>query len=145
MAVDPVLALITQPVVIILVALAVFIGRVVYLARRLRSASRTLLLADTRALEEAQKALDSHRQSLQVARDTVTQNLGGARDTLRDYKEPLETSIESRRRDIQASVKMREGQKKAFDSLRDQKPFKDAKKLVRNALPRKTHRSPKDI
>jgi len=142
---DPILAFITQPAVIAVIAIAVFTGRVLYMAKRLRSASRTLLLADTRALEEAQKSLDSHRESLQIARDTVTQNLGGARDTLRDYKAPLETSIESRKRDISASMKTREMQKKEFDALRDQKPFKDAKKLVRNSLPRKTHRSPKDI
>ena len=142
---DPILAFITQPAVIAVIAIAVFTGRVLYMAKRLRSASRTLLLADTRALEEAQKSLDSHRESLQIARDTVTQNLGGARDTLRDYKAPLETSIESRKRDISASMKTREMQKKEFDALRDQKPFKDAKKLVRNALPRKTHRAPKDI
>ncbi len=142
---DPILAFITQPAVIVVIAIAVFIGRVLYMAKRLRSASRTPLLADTRALEEAQKALNSHRESLQVARDTVTQNFGGARDTLREYKEPLATSIESRKRDISASMKTREAQKKEFEALRDQKPFKDAKKLVRSSLPRKTHRSPKDI
>ncbi len=142
---DPVLALLTQPLVILLVAVGVFTGRVVILARRLRSASRSPMLADTRALEEAQKALDSHRASLQAARDTVTENLGGARDTLRDYKDPLNSSIESRKRDIAASMRTREAQKKEFDALRDQKAFKDAQKLVRNALPRKTHRSPKDI
>lgn len=142
---DPILALITQPAVIAVIAIAVFTGRVLYMAKRLRSASRTPLLADTRALEEAQRALDSHRKSLQMARDTVTQNLGGARDTLRDYKAPLTSSIENRRRVISSSMRTRETQKKEFDALRDQKPFKDAKKLVRNSLPRKTHRSPKDI
>ncbi len=142
---DPILAFATQPAVIVIIAIAVFTGRVLYMAKRLRSASRTPLLADTRALEEAQKALDSHHESLQIARDTVTQNLGGARNTLRDYKAPLTTSIESRKRDISASMNTREAQKKEFEALRDQKPFKDAQKLVRNSLPRKTHRSPKDI
>lgn len=142
---DPILAILTQPLTILIIAIGVFTGRVILLARRLKSASRSPMLADTRALEEAQKALDSHRESLQLARDTVTQNLGGARDTLREYKGPLNASIESRRRDIAASMRTREEQRKEFEELRDQKAFKDAKKLVRNALPRKTHRSPKDI
>ncbi len=142
---DPLLAFLTQPVTVLVIAVAVFTGRVVYLARRLRSASHTPMLADTRALEEAQRALDSHRESLAMAKETVAQNLGGARDTLREYKEPLTSSIESRRRDIAVSMRTREVQKAEFDALRDQKPFKDAKKLVRKSLPRKTHRSPKDI
>jgi seryl-tRNA synthetase len=144
-ALDPILAFLTQPLVILIVAVGVFTGRVVIVARRLRSASRSPMLADTRALEEAQRALDSHRTSLQDARDTVTKNLGGARDTLRDYKAPLNTSIESRRRDIAASMRTREDQRKEFEALRDQKAFKDAKKLVRNSVPHKPRRSPKDI
>ncbi len=142
---DPLLAMLTQPLVIALIAIGVFTGRVVIMAKRLKSASRAPMLADTRALEEALKSLDSHRASLQVARDTVTENLGGARDTLRDYKGTLNTSIEKRKRDIATSMRTREVQKAEFDALRDQKPFKDAKKLVRTSLPRKTHRAPKDI
>ncbi len=142
---DPILATLSQPLVLALVAIGVFTGRVIIVARRLKSASRSPMLADTRALEEAQKALDSHRASLQVARDTVAQNLGAARNTLRTYKGPLNTSIESRRRDIASSMKTREAQKKEFDALRDQKAFRDAKQLVRNAIPRKTQRAPKDI
>ncbi len=142
---DPILAFLTQPLTIVLIAVGVFTGRVVMVARRLRSASRSPVLADTRALEEAQLALNSHHESLQKARDTVTENLGGARDTLRDYKEPLDSSIASRKRDIAASMHAREAQRKEFEALREQKPFKDAKKLVRKSLPRKTHRSPKDI
>ncbi len=142
---DPNLAFLTQPLVLALIAIGVFTGRVVMVARRLKSASRSPMLADTRALEEALKSLDSHRESLQAAKDTVTRNLGGARDTLREYKGPLNASIETRKRDIAASMRTREAQKKEFDALRDQKAFKDAKKLVRNALPRKVHRSPKDI
>ncbi len=142
---DPILATLSQPLVLALVAIGVFTGRVIMVARRLKSASRSATLADTRALEEAQRSLDSHRASLQVARDTVAQNLGAARDTLRSYKGPLNTSIEGRKRDIAASMRTREAQKKEFEALRDQKPFRDAKKLVRNAIPRKTQRAPKDI
>jgi hypothetical protein len=133
---DPILQLLTQPIVILLIAVAVFVGRVVYLARRLKSASKYLMLADTRALEEAQRSLDAHRESLESARETVAENLGGARQTLREYKRPLVTSIESRRKVIEASMR-----KKEFEALRSQKPFQDAKKLAKTALPRKTHRA----
>ncbi len=135
---DALLAFLTQPEGVALIAIAVFVGQVVFLARRLKSASRNLLLADTRALEEAQKALASHRESLAAAKGAITQNLGGARDSLRDYKHTLKSSIEDRRRDIEWSMK-------GYDALRDQKAFKDAKKLVHDALPRKTHRAPKTI
>ncbi len=135
---DALLAFLTQPEGVALIAIAVFVGQVVFLARRLKSASRNLLLADTRALEEAQKALASHRESLAAAKGAITQNLGGARHSLRDYKHTLKSSIEDRRRDIEWSMK-------GYDALRDQKAFKDAKKLVHDALPRKTHRAPKTI
>ncbi len=72
----------------------------------------------------------------------MAENLGGARETLREYKRPLETSIESRRREIEASMRSKEERKKEFEALRHQKAFQDAKKLVKTALPRKTHREP---
>ena len=142
---DQIVAFVTQPLMILLIAVFVFVGRVVYLAKRLKSASRRPLLADTRALEEATKALGSHRESLDAARATVAQNLGGARDTLRDYKRPLESSIETRREGLRISMENREAQKKDFEALRSQKAYKDAKKLVRNSVPRTNRRSPKDI
>ena len=142
---DPLLAFLTQPWVIILVGVAVFVGRVVYLAKRLKSAARAPLLADTRALEEAQRALEAHHESLAQAKDTLSGNLGGARDTLRQYKRPLDRSIETRRRDLEMGMKTREESKKEFDALREQKPFKDAKKLLRGGATQRPHRAPKDI
>lgn len=148
---DPILAFLTQPLVIILIAIGVFTGRVFYLAKRLRSASRKPTLADLRALEEAQKALDAHHESLNVARETLRQNLGSARDTLRHYKGPLNTSVEGRRKGIEDAMKNLDEFKDPLDKARAGKDaafksgLKDAKKLVRDALPRKTHRSPKDI
>jgi hypothetical protein len=135
---DPILSFVTQPIMITLIAVLVFVTRVVFLARPLRSASRRLLLADTQALEEAQKSLDSHRRSLELARDEIEQNLGGARDGLRTYKGVLTSSIDNRRREMAA-------QKREYTALRDQKAYKDAKKLVKDALPHKTHRAPKTI
>ncbi len=135
---DAILSFVTQPFGVALIATLVFLGQVIYLARRLKSASRNLLLADTRALEEAQKALGSHRESLAAARGTITENLGGARDALRTYKSTLQTSIAERRREIEWSMR-------GYDALREQKAYKDAKRLVHDALPRKTHRAPKTI
>ena len=135
---DPILALLTQPLTVALIAVGVFVAQVVYMARRLRSASRNLVLADTRALEEAQRALDSHRESLASARGTIEQNLGGARDTLRDYKHVLAASIADRRRDIESSMK-------GYDELREQKAYKDAKKLLHDGVPRATRHAPKTM
>ena len=135
---DALLDFITEPPMVLLIAIAVFVGQVVYLARRLKAASRNLRFADTTALEEAQKALSSHRDSLESAKGTIAQNLGRARDELRDYKRPLELSIEDRRVEIQRSMK-------GYADLREQKAFKDAKKHIHQAVPRTTRHAPKDI
>ncbi len=142
---DPILAFLTQPWMVILIAIGVFVGRVVYLARRLKSAARAPLLADTRALEEAQRALDAHHDSLNQAKETLSGNLGNARDTLRTYRRPLDRSIETRRRDLESGMKTREASKKAFDSIRQQKAFQDAKEILRHGSAHKPHRAPKDI
>ncbi len=142
---DPILAFLTQPWVIVLVAVGVFVARVVFLARRLKSAARAPLLADTRALEEAQRALDAHHESLEQAKETLSGNLGGARDTLREYRRPLDRSIESRRRELESGMKTREASKREFDVVREQRAFKDAKQMLRRGSAHKPHGSPKDI
>jgi len=142
---DPILAFLTQPWMVILIAVAVFVGRVVYLAKRLKSASHAPLLADTRALEEAQRALNAHHDSLAQATETLSGNLGDARDTLRHYKHPLDQSIETRRRELESGMKSRERNRKEFEALRSQKAFKDAKTLLRGGSTHKPHRAPKDI
>ncbi len=142
---DPLLSILTQPWVVVLIAVGAFVGRVIYLARRLKSAARAPLLADTRALEEAQRALDAHRESLAEAKETLSGNLGGARDMLRQYRRPLNRSIETRRRDLESGMKSRETTKKEFDAVREQKAFKEAKQLLRRGSGHKPHGSPKDI
>lgn len=142
---DPILQVLTQPWMVVLIGIAVFVGRVIYLAKRLRSSARNPTLADMRALEEAKKSLDAHKESLEAARETLAGNLGRARDTLRTYKKPLTTTIEGRRKDIEATMKSfeaaKDAQKKEFEKVRNQTAFSDAKKLYRTALPRKTHRA----
>jgi len=138
---DPLLQFVTQPLVIVLIAIGVFVGRVVYLAKRLRSASKHLTLADMRALDEAKRSLDKHRESLEEAKGTLTQNLGGARDTLRGYKRPLNKAVDGRRQELETSIKgLAPG--KELEKIRKQSAFSDAKRLYKTALPRKTHRSP---
>ncbi len=138
---DPLLQFVTQPLVIVLIAIGVFVGRVVYLAKRLKSASKHLSLADMRALDEAKRSLDKHRESLDEAKGTLTRNLGGARDTLRGYKRPLNKAVDSRRQQLETSIKgLAPG--KELEKIRKQSAFSDAKKLYKTALPRKTHRSP---
>ncbi len=142
---DPILSFLTQPWMVILLAVAIFVLRVIYLAKRLKSAARAPLLADTRALEEAQRALDAHHDSLNQAKETLAGNLGGARDTLRRYRQPLDRSIETRRHDLETGMKTREASKKEFDSLREQKAFQEARQMLRRTSAHKPHRAPKDI
>jgi hypothetical protein len=148
---DSILALFTQPLIVALIGIVVFTGRVILVARRLRSASRSPSLADLRALDEAKMALDTHRKSLDGARETLERNIGGARDTLRHYKGPLNTSVEGRRRGIEDAMKNLEDFKDPLDRARAgrdtayKQGLKDAKKIVQDAMPRKIHRARKDI
>lgn len=136
---DPFLQLLTQPWFIVLVAVGVFVGRVMYLAKRLKSASRSLTLADLRALEEAKTFLDAHERSLEEAKGALAANLGGARDDLRHYKRPLEDAVASRRKDIEASMHR---DQRVYEDAKKQPAFKEAKALYKTAVPRKTHREP---
>lgn len=136
---DALLAVLTQPLAILLIAVGVFTGRVFFMARRLKSASRNLTLADLRALEEAKESLDKHRESLAEAQGVLQGNIGGARETLRTYKKDLSKAKENRLGEIKASM---DEQKKDFEKLRTQPVFAEAKKLYKTAVPRKTHRAP---
>ncbi|HEY7588504.1 MAG TPA: hypothetical protein VIB49_07160 [Thermoplasmata archaeon] len=143
---DPILQFLTQPLVVVLIAIGVFVGRVMFLARRLKAAARNPSLADLRALEEAKGSLEKHRDSLEAAKGTLRLNLGTARDTLRTYKGPLNEAIEGRRRDIEVTMKAleasKDAQKKEFDKVRKQTAFEDAKRSYKLNLPRKARRSP---
>lgn len=142
--------ILTEPLVIIAIAIGVFTFRVIYLARRLKSASRDPTFADLRALEDAKKALDKHKESLDEAKGALQANLGGARDTLRHYKAPYKASVDVRRKGIEKSMddldrfdepleRAKAEQKGAFRG-----GFASAQRLYKEALPRKTHRAPKD-
>jgi len=143
--------LLADPLFVVLLAIGIFAGRVVYLAKKLKAAARSPMFADLRALEEAKRSLDRHKESLEEARETLSENLGGARDTLRHYKRSYDASVTTRKKGIESSMKdldrFDEPLRKAKASQKEAlvSGFKDAKKLYKTALPRKTHRSHKDM
>ncbi len=152
---DPVLSFITQPAVLLIIAVLVFTGRVIYLAKRLRSAARSPMLADLRALEEAKKSLDAHHESIEAARGTLRDSLGSSRDTLRHYKGSFSSSIETRRKGLGDAMSGLQAFKAPLEKAQaDQKAtykrgLKDAKQLYKKSIPRKPRQvresAPKDI
>ncbi len=148
---DPLLSFLTQPWAVVLIAIGIFVGRVIMLARRLRSAARHPTLADLRALEDAKKSLDEHHKSIDSARATLAQNLGGARDTLRHYKGPYTASVEGRKEDLEQAMKGLSDFHAPLEKARDEpkaalkKGLKDARKIYKSAVPRSARHAPKDI
>lgn len=144
---DAIFQIFQDPLLVVLLAIGVFTLRVVFLANRLKSAAKKPTLADMRALEDAKRSLDKHRESLQEARETLAGNLGGARDTLRHYKSGYKESVETRRKEIESSLK---GLDRYDESLRNAKEsrkaafrrgFADAKQLVKEGPLHKPSRS----
>lgn len=124
-----------NPLVAIGIAIAVFSIRVIFLARRLRSAANRTTLADLRALEEAKRALDAHKDSLDAAKGALSGNIEGARDTLRHYREPL--------------ARARIEKRKVIADALNREALKSARRLYQ-ASPKKRKRvarrpAPKDI
>lgn len=66
-------------------------------ARRTRRSVKNPHSPQGKALADAKRALDRHRDSIGDARRTLGANLEGARDTLRTYKAPLQDAVEGRR------------------------------------------------
>lgn len=151
MAMESVLAFITQPWMIVLIAVVVFTLRVIYLAKRLRSVARHPTLADLRALEEAKKSLDAHHESLDVAKGTLHDNLGGARDTLRHYRKPLDNSVEGRRKGLEAAMNdlgdfhetISRTKRETHSALHS--GLAAARKTYKETVPRRSRHAPKDI
>jgi len=130
------LALPADPLVVIALALALFVVRVFYMARRLKAAAKNPSLTDLRALEDAKRSLEAHKESLAAARRTLSGNIEGSRDTLRHYRSPLDRARSARH--------------EAIGEALGQTPFEQAKKLVRShrpsrKKPSRSHAPPKDI
>ncbi len=148
---DPILTFLTQPWVIILLAIGVYVGRVVYLAKRLKAAARHPTLADLRALEEAKKSLDAHHKSLETAKATLAGNLNGARDTLRHYKKPFAASVDGRRGELASAMKGLSDFHEPLEAARAtsksalKKDLKKAQAIYKSTVPRSVRNAPKDI
>ena len=106
------------------------------MTKRLKAEARNPLLIDTGALDEAREALGSHRKSLRDAKGAMEGPLDGARDELRHYKRPLRESLDESRESLRRSLN-------AYETIRDQRAFREAKQLVEDALPRKRGRARK--
>jgi len=72
---------------------------------RRRSARRNPNALDVLALEEAKKALDRHRESLDGARRARDGTIEWARDSLRTYKAPLADAVDDRRKGLESEMK----------------------------------------
>src|SRR3989304_5256018 len=129
-----VIQVLTEPLVIIAIAIGVFTLRGVYLAKRLKTASKDLTFPDLPAPAQAKKGLNAHKDSLGAARETLQENLGGARDPLRHYDAPFTKTVEDRRKGIESVMddleKSRSGDKHEY-----RRGIKEGRKIVRAAFP----------
>ena len=156
---DAILALFRDPLIVVLLAILVFVGRVIFLAKRLKSAARNPTLVDLRALEEAKKALDKHHESLDEAKRTLEETIEGARDSLRGYKKPLAKAVNGRRKGLESEMKSlkhfdaplkaaRMTKRRTLEDAKHQTAFEDAKKLYKKTRPgdgRRARKPSKDI
>jgi hypothetical protein len=156
---DAILALFRDPLVVVLLAILVFVGRVIFLAKRLKSAARNPTLVDLRALDEAKKALDKHHESLDEAKRTLEETIEGARDTLRGYKKPLAKAVNGRRKGLESEMKSLEHfdaplkaarmtKHRTLEDAKHQTAFEDAKKLYKKTRPgdgRRARKPSKDM
>lgn len=155
---DSPLQLFTNPWIVILLAILIFTGRVILLAKRLKSAARNPTLVDLRALEEAMQALDAHHESLDEAKRTLNREIEGARDSLRGYKKPLTKAVDGRRKRLESEMKAldhfdaplvaaRATQRRILKSAKEQSVFEEAKDLYKKTRPshgRRAKRSSRD-
>jgi len=106
------------------------------------------------ALEEAKKALDAHRESLDDAKRTLDETIEGARDTLRGYKKPLAKAVNGRRRGLESEMKSlqhfnapleaaRSAKRRTLEAAKHQTAFEDAKKLYKKTRPGEGRRARK--
>lgn len=156
---DNPLVLFTNPWIVIGLAILIFVGRVMFLAKRLKSAARNPTLMDLRALEEAKKALDAHHESLDEAKRALNKDIEGARDTLRGYKRPLSKAVNGRRRGLESEMKSLDHfdapleaaqatKRRTLKAAKEQTAFEEAKKLYKKGRPgegRRAKRPSKDM
>ncbi len=79
------LAIVTQPLVVLSVAVALFIGRTVLHAKRLKTAAKDPDLAKIMMAGQSSALLKSHEESLNQAKTATTENLAQAQRVLHNY------------------------------------------------------------
>ena len=86
------LAIVSQPLVVLLAAFALFAGRTILHARRLKTATKDPDLAKIMMAGQSPNILRSHEASLSQAKSETVTTLADARRTLhkhtRDFKRP---------------------------------------------------------
>ena len=148
--------LLRDPLSVVAVALAIFVARVIFLAMRLKSAAKHPTLADLRALEDAKKFLDVHKESLGAAKQTLSSNLEAARDTLRYYRVPLMKARTMTREALEKSMADLKQYKRAYEealkegrdairSAKEQRAFQDTKRTSGRNRPRRLRSAPEEI
>ncbi len=85
-------AFVTQPLSVIVIALTLFIGRIILHARQLKTAAKDPDLAKIMTLGQGQSLLKAHENSLSQAKGESTGNLAQARGTLHDYNRDIKRS-----------------------------------------------------
>ncbi len=83
---DGIVTLLTQPIVILLVALALLAARIIFHARRLRSVASDPELAKLLSQGKDENLLNLHRTSLNEAKGIPAESLTSGRRLLRSYK-----------------------------------------------------------
>lgn len=86
------LAIATQPLVVLSAAIALFVGRAILHARRLKTAAKDPELAKIMTLGQGQSLLKVHENSLSQAKSETAGNLAHARGTLHDYNRDMKRS-----------------------------------------------------
>ncbi len=79
------LAIATQPLVALLAAVALLIGRTILHAKRLKTAARDPDLAKIMMAGQSPTLLKSHEESLKQAKTATSENLAQAQRILRNY------------------------------------------------------------
>ncbi len=82
---DPYIAFLTQPVVLVAIALILLAVRIVFHAKQLKSAAKEPALLKLMGAEQPKVDLDVHRESQTAAKQAPAENLKSARRIVKNY------------------------------------------------------------
>ena len=86
------LAFVTQPLVVLIAAIAFFIGRTILHARNLKAAAKDPELAKVITAGHGQNLLKAHEESLKQARTQTKESLAQARSAMNVYTRDFKRS-----------------------------------------------------